>query len=1193
MNPWLVLLVAGGYIAVLFAVAWQGERRGRAPSAFSYVLTLAVYNTVWSFYGSVGRAASSGWDFAQIYVGPTLLLLFAQPVLARVIAVAKARNVTSIADFLSARYGNSQTVAVLVTLAGLVSLLPYIALQLKGISASFDMLTSGGPVPAAAGAGAARGAANTDTALAVTVAMAVFAILFGVRHLHASEHHRGLMRAIAFESLVKLAAFAAVGGYIVYGLNDGLAELYARGANSLETSTLVTPDFGDPSWIATTLISILAFLCLPHLFHVAVVENQDPAHMRRAAWLYPGYLLVLSVLMIPVALAGIAAFGRAGADPDSYMITIPLTAGADGIALLAFIGGFSAGTGMVIMAAVSLSTMLCNDVILPTLLRLGALDPIADRTGAVLNIRRLAVVFTLGLAYATYLLLRDGYPLTTIGLMSFVAVAQFGPAFLGGLYWRRATRRGAIASLSAGLLLWVYTLLLPAVQPGAVWVLEGPFGLGWLRPGGLFGVHELDPISHATLFSLLTNVVVFVGISLATRQSAAEREHAVSFVEAMPGQPAPPPPSWRGLTRVEDLRTLAAQYMGPERARRTIDAYLAVRSGIGVTSGLDRTGWADADLARFVENQLAGVIGAASARVVLATAFQGPALTRGAAVGLLDEASSAIRANYELLRSTLESVNQGICVLDRDLKLVTWNQRYLDLLDLPPERVRVGVPLAHIIRFNAERGEYAAGDLDVLLVSRDLDHTKWPYVFKRSRPDGTVIEATNTLLPGGGFVATYTDVTEREKAAAALQEANESLERRVRERTLDLEDAKAEAERANAVKTRFLAGVSHDLMQPLSAARLFSAALTEQLQQAAGNPVTAEHLALARNSAASIRSVETLIGALLDISALEAGAVRPELRNFPISMVMERLGIEFQALAAEAGVRLKVIPCRAHVRSDPALLRRILQNFLSNAIRYTGQACAPGRGRVVMGCRYRRGALRIEVWDTGPGIDPALRTEIFQEFQRSGRRADRSGGLGLGLAIVDRTARMLDHPVELVSEPGRGSCFAVSVPTVKDTSMLAAEAPATPGPALDGLTVLCVDDDGDVLSGLVALLKGWGCRPVRADNAATAAAALGGVVPDAVLLDFHLGPERNGLDVLRELAPLWPAPVPAAILTADRTAAVRDMVRAADLPLLQKPVRPAALRRLLGGIVLRRSPSTAAPPLSQHRASEASDVQHS
>lgn len=1145
MDAWLVLAVSGLYIAALFAVAWAGERRGGRPAGpFAYALTLAVYNTVWSFYGSVGRAAASGWDFLPIYLGPTLLLLLAMPVAQRVVRVAKAANSTSIADFLAARYGRSQALAALVTVAALVSVLPYIALQLKGISASFDTLTAAAPPGTRGG--------QTDTALAVTALMAAFAILFGVRHVHASEHHRGLMRAIAFESLVKLAAFILVGLYVVYGLNDGFLGIYAEAAADPALAPLLVPDLTAPTWLTNTAISVFAFLCLPQLFHVAVVENEDPGHLRKAAWLYPGYLAILSLFMLPVALTGLATFGRGGVDPDGYVVSLPLHAGDGWMALLAFIGGFSAGTGMVIMAAVSLSTMLCNDVVLPALIRAGALDPAGDRTRALLAIRRAAVGLILGLAYGTYRLLGDGHALTTIGLMSFVAVAQFGPSFLAGLYWPRAGRAGALAGLAAGLLLWAYCLALPAIDPGAAWVAAGPFGLGWLSPHALFGLTGLDPISHAVVWSLLANGACLLAFSLLARQAAAERERVAAFIGARPGA-VTAPGAWRGLTRVAELRALAGQYLGHGAAERAIDGYLAARPG--GPGPLAASGLADADLVRFTETLLAGAVGAASARVVVAGALRGLGLSRGDAVGLLGEATDAIRSNHGLLRSTLESVSQGICVLDPELRLLTWNRRFLELLDFPEGQVRVGVPLADLVRFNAARGEYAVGDLDTLLVSRDLGRTHWPYVFTRQRPDGTVVEVSNTPMPGGGFVATYTDVTERHAAAAALKAANEGLEQRVRERTAALE-------RADAARTRFLAGISHDLLQPLSAARLFSAALVERLAQ--GDPGGGA-LGIARDSAAAVRSVEELIGALLDLSTLEAGAVRAEVADVPLGPLLSRLAAEHGALAREAGLGFRAVPCGLAVRTDPALLRRILQNFLSNAVRHTPS------GRVLLGCRRVGGALRVEVWDTGPGIEPHLQAEIFTEFRRLDPAQGRPTGLGLGLAVVDRAARLLGHPVSLRSLPGKGSCFAVTLPIAGGVSPCGA-APVAPTatPILRGLRVLCVDNEPAVLAGLAALLEGWGCVALRAADLAGARAALGGVPPDAVVVDYHLDDGWDGLSLLARLSDEWGAAVPAVLVTADRSGKVAEAAQAAGVVLLPKPARPAALRRFLTGVAMRR-----------------------
>ena len=1175
MESWLVLTVSAAYIAVLFAIAWAGDRRGSdapiAPpntrrAALFYALTLTVYNTTWSFYGSVGRAAASGFDFLPIYLGPVLLLLFGGAVFAKVIAIAKAQNLTSIADFIAARYGKSQTLAALVTVTALFGLLPYIGLQLKALAASYDVLTG---VAQAAGTPPLR-----DTGLFVTAAMAAFSILFGVRHIHASEHHRGLMLAIGFEAVVKLAAFVAVACTIVYGMAGGIGELWGRAAADPALAPLLVPDFSHPTWVTNTLISVFAFLCLPQMFHVAVVENYERRHVRSAAWLYPGYLAVLSIFMVPIAIVGLTAPGGAAVDPDTYMITLPLAAGYDGIGLLAFIGGLSAGTGMVIVASVALSTMLCNDLVMPVLLRASAVRQERDLSGLLLTVRRIAIAVILGLAYLTYRVVGDSYALTTIGLMSFVAVAQFGPSFFGGLYWRGANRAGALWGLAAGFAVWAYTLLLPAIaqistaEPALL--AEGPFGIAWLRPQALFGLDGLDAISHATLWSLGANLAVFAALSLLARPQGLEVEQATAFVTAR-GVEGEPPRAWRALTTLADLRALAVRYIGEERGNQAIDAYLHLRGLACANPAEERGRLADVQSVRFTEHLLAGAIGAASARVVMASSLQGKMLSRGAAMAMLDEASEAIRHNRELLQATLESVSQGICVCDEQFRIATWNRRFLELLDLPPDRVRVGTPMVDIVRFIAARGEYSGSDLGLLLLNRAPSVAQWPYVYERRRPDGTVIEVCSTPMPGGGFVSTYTDVTDRHAAAAALREANEGLEQRVRERTLALEQAKAEAERANSSKTRFLAGASHDLLQPLNAARLFSAALCERMEAPAAaldEAARTEERGLAHNAAASLRSVEKLLGGLLDISSLDAGAVRPEPQRFAIQPLLDRLSVEFAALAAQAGLHLTRVGSDAVVHSDPHLLRRILQNFLANAIRYTP------RGRILIGCRRRGGRLHIEVHDTGPGIPADRLGEIFQEFRRlHASDGDREKGLGLGLAIVERIARMLGHDIAVRSQPGRGSVFAVAVPLAE--SQARAPVPPVPvvprlAPQLDGLLVLCIDNERSILAGMESLLRGWSCRVVAAADEAEAAAGLAGRVPDIAIVDYHLDQGRSGTEALERLARAWPHRVPSLLLSADRSEAVREDARRLGLQVLYKPVKPAALRRFLTGAALQR-----------------------
>ncbi|MBR0894568.1 hybrid sensor histidine kinase/response regulator [Bradyrhizobium tropiciagri] len=1173
MQGWSVLAISAAYVTTLFLIAWWGDRRSAdgplvSPkswaAAVGYCLTLAVYNTSWSFYGSVGRAATSGLDFVSIYVGPTLVLLFAQPLLAKVIAIAKAQNVTSISDFIAARYGKSQSLGALVTLASLLGVLPYIALQLKAVGKSFDYLIL---QPERASSEALR--FWQDSAFGVAASMALFAIVFGVRHVHASEHHRGLMLAIAFESVVKLVAFLVVVLFVLFGISSEPGALLAQLQSDPQLARILTFDITQPVWPSTIIISAIAFLCLPQAFHVAIVENETPGHTRTAAWLYPAYLVAFSLLILPIAAAGLARFGSS-VDPDTFVISLPIAANAKAVSLIAFLGGLSAATGMVIMTSVALSTMLCNDVIMPLLLRWRFLGRRAETwsvSSALVAVRRLSIVGILLLAYLMHRLVNQAYPLTVIGLLSFVAVAQFGPAFIGGLFWQRANKAGTSIGIAIGFAIWAYTLLLPSAAP--LWpaieqiAREGLWQLPWLKPNALFGLEGLDPISHATLWSLGGNVACFVVFSLLGRQSTVERNQAAAFTRGSAFE-AFPALSSRVLVRLDDLRSLAIRFVGAEGGAAAFDAYVAARRS-GPGPRLDQSGLVDLDSIRFTENLLAGAIGAASARVVIAASLEGHSLSRRAAMAMLDEASEALRFNRRLLRGALESVPQGICAFDPDFNITAWNGRFIELLDLPGDLVRVGLPLAELIAFNVDRDEYAPSELAALLVNRDVTALTWPYVYERKRPDGTVLEIVYDRIAEGGYVSTYTDVTERHRAAEALRRANEDLEARVRERTEALERAKAEAEQANLGKTRFLAAASHDLLQPLNAARLFLSALDESLRAASGPRVVSDkERTLAGNAITALRSTEHVLDTLLDISSYDSRAVQAELADFAIADLLTQLTVEFSALARERALTLRVVDCGLVIRSDPHLLRRILQNLLSNAVRYTP------KGDILLGCRRRGADLRIEVWDTGVGIAEADLGRIFQEFQRLAPGTDK--GSGLGLAIVDRVSRLLGHKIDVGSRRGCGSCFAVTVPLASGpaTALQRELAPVTPLASEQPLNVLCLDNDATILKGLTALLSGWGHHAVTVADPDSALAAAAICAPDVVLLDYHLDGGRSGLDFLDDLRQKSGSCIRALVITGDRGEAVRRAAKARGCEILTKPVKPANLRRFLNAEVLSR-----------------------
>ena len=671
LAPATVLAASLGYLLLLFAVAAWADARARAGrsvigNAWVYALSMAVYCTAWTYFGSVGRAAGGGVWFLPIYLGPMLAMLLAWLVLRKMIRVARAQRLTSIADFMASRYGKSPALAGLVTLVTMVGIVPYIALQLKAIAFGYAVLTQ----PAGAG-GAAGGPWWTDGTLYAALALAGFTMIFGTRQLDGTERHEGMVAAIAFESVVKLVAFVAVGLYVTWGLFGGPAELFAQALARPELAALLrlAPEggrFAYEQWFALTLLSMLSVLFLPRQFQVMVVENVDERHLRRAAWVFPAYLLAINLFVLPIALGGLLHFGRGAADADTFVLSLPLATGAHGLALVAFIGGLSAATGMVIVEAIAVSTMVCNDLVMPLLLRTRRFAARQDLTRVLLAVRRTAIVLVLLLGYLYFHLAGEAYALVSIGLISFAAVAQFAPALLGGLYWKDATRTGALAGLLAGFGLWVYTLMLPSIAKSGWWhtdfVAAGPFGAALLRPEALFGIGGLDPLTHALFWSLLANIGLYVGLSLLTRPSAAEASQALLFVDAFERVPSARPVFWRGRAQVADLHGLLARFLGAARAQRLFDA-VARERGAADASALQP----DAALVQRVEHELAGAIGSASARVMVARAVEEEPLALDDVLRILDEASQLRRYSQALEQAgaELRAANERLASLDR------------------------------------------------------------------------------------------------------------------------------------------------------------------------------------------------------------------------------------------------------------------------------------------------------------------------------------------------------------------------------------------------------------------------------------------------------------------------------------------------------------------------------------------------
>ncbi len=1100
-----VLALSLAYLGLLFAVAWFGDRHAARWSTsrlapIVYALSLGIYCTSWTFYGAVGRAATAGLDFILIYTGPALVITLGYPLLAKMVRLAKRHNITSIADFLAARYGKSRAVGVCATLFATIGVLPYIALQLQAVSSSFRTIAEPSPW--------SGGVVHTDTPMIVAALMAVFTILFGVRHVSASEQHRGMMLAMAFESVVKLLALLTVGPFVLFVLFRGPSDLWRHVLEAPAVAGAMLHEGSPLTWIVMSLLSGMAFLCLPRQFHAAVVEHGHPASLRTARWLFPSYLVIINLFVLPITAAGLLLLGT-GANPDLFVLKLPLANDQSWLSAFVFIGGLSAATSMVIVACMALSGMIGNELVMPYLLR---------RTGGwgtgeqrqmgplVVLVRRAAVVLILMAAYV-YQRLTSGYlPLASIGLISFCAVANFAPGLVLGLYWRRAHRYGVVAGLAGGFVVWFYALLLPSLAKAPVAPLAG-----WL-PGPFV---ELDAVGQGFVVGILVNTLLLVGVSLLVRAVGADAEQADAFVlGAQREQPAGQKPT--DAARIYELRELLARFVGPERAERALGG-----GPLSIEQALART-----------ERVLSGTLGAASARVIVAAYGRRGRLLPRSARALIDEASEAISYNYEILRNTLDHVGMGIAAFNKDGRLEISNERFATLIALDHSLLR---------------------------------RPETPQTHEVATADGRVVELRLDPLPDGGFVATCNDVTARVSTARALRDSDrelrraaETLEQRVIERTAELEASRAEAEAANLGKTRFIAAASHDLLQPLHAARLFTAALRDR------DPDNE----LGGKIDTSLTAVESLLDALLDISKLDAGAFKPEKRAFALQPMFDSLATAFAAVAQRRGVELVIVPPRAFVETDPAFLRRILQNLLSNALRY-GQV--EGRpARVLLGCRRDGDALRIEVKDNGPGIAADKQSVIFDEFVRlqpEDNQPREERGLGLGLAIVDRIARMLGLPVRLASAPGQGSTFSVTVPTVAAVVSANVVPPAPQPVALadPGSFVICIDNEARVREAMATLLGGWGCEvaSVASEAQAVECAARAGRVPDLLLVDLHLDDDRDGIAVIESLRSAWGRTVPAAIVTADRDPTLRLRTRARQIELLHKPVKPAALRALL------------------------------
>ncbi len=1160
MNSWLIIGALALYILILFGCAFYGEKHASRLSTrgrmLLFSLTLGVYCSSWTFYGATGAAVREGIIFLPIYLGPLLFVCVGYDIWRRLGRVRQHHAISSIADFVAARYGKSGTLASLVTILAVIAIIPYLALQLRAIALSASvMLDQNNQLIAAT---------TTNSVLGLTALLAILAMMFGTRQIANTEQHGGLMLAVAFESFVKLFALICVALFFIFEAPDNIVQISQDVQKTFKEVQL----FGVPEtfWVQT-MLAAFAIICLPRQFHVAVVELRDEKHIRGARRWFAVYLILTILAIIPIASWALHAAPNYLTIPDVAVLSLPLSYNQEWLTLLAFLGGFSASTGMLLVSSVALSIMLSNDLIMPALWRFGIISRHDDRLPRVLKFtRRVCILAVMLLGFMFFHFFNDIDQLSVFGLLAFSAVAQFSPALIGGLYWRGGSKQGVYVGLITGFLLWIYTLLLPTIlrsfpeqynQFTRSFLTEGPFGFNWLRPEALFGFESFAPLTHGVIWSLGLNIILYVWISRIYRPSVAEQIQAESFFYYQ----TKPLPSHNTNTdiqylhhdvarlKVGDLIALAKRITGDVP---TIHAFKQFCSQNGVA--LNENSSANGMWWRFTEQYLAGTIGAASARTLLTTAMVNNGLALGQVANILDQASQWQRFNQNLIMTMIDHMTQGVSVVDENMCMVAWNNQYLKLFDYPKDLAYVGCPIADLIRYNAERGECGPGSVEEHVRKR----IHWMKVgssheFERIRKDGRVIQMRGNPITGGGFVTTFADIT-------AFRENEAFLEARVQDRTQQLANALTEqqlareqADRANMSKSRFIAAASHDLLQPMHAARLFSTALEQSLS-------SRDDLNILQQLDRSLYGAESMLSALLDIARLEGETIQPKRQSYALHDLLNDLELQFKSIAAQRQIQFKVYDTNVWIDTDPQWIRRIIQNFVSNALRYTAT------GRIVIGVlrsAQRPQHIRIGVWDTGPGIAEEQRIKLFQEFERCGHTSPwDEQGLGLGLAIVHRMTTLLDHPLHVYSELGKGSCFMVEVPTAAAPPVLTTKPLAMPISA-KALKILCLDNDENILNGMVTLLGKWGYEVFKATEPESAMQLIEQHDIQVWLIDQHLNQDKIGLDFI---VAHRTEDIAVALITADSDPDLPQRLKELNIVLLRKPLKPASLRAWLSSL---------------------------
>jgi len=1112
MNKFLVAATAFGYLLLLFGIAYYGDRRraqGRSLIAnpYIYTLSLAVYCTSWTFYGSVGKAANEGLTFLPIYIGPTLIAFLWWFVVRKLIRICKINRITTLADFLTLRYGRGILMGIVVTVWLILADMPYIGLQLKAISTTFDILV-GTPHSQASNL-----PFYADNAFYVALILATFGSMFGARHLDPSERHEGLVAAVAFESLVKLVAFLAVGLLVSYFLFPGLGEIFRQTSNRPDLKGLFllgsSPQNSYGLFLVQTVLAMGAIIFLPRQFHMAVVENTDEKHVLTAAWLLPLYLFLINIFVLPLACGGLL-LGFPPSQGDTFVLQLPLTSGHPWLALVAFIGGLSAATAMVMVVSITLSTMLLNSLVTPLL---AIFWRGRDWSKWLLFFKRLGIFIVILLGYISYRTLGPLTMLVEMGLIAFAGVAQLAPAVFGAMYWRRATRWGANTGLAAGFACWAYTLLFPYLIH-AGWFSEdiltyGPWGIGLLRPTALLALTDFHPLNHAFFWSMLLNIGLFVGVSLLTAPSADEEEQAARFVDVFMVSPEVGlEPRTANLPEAPQFVALAAKFVGLAKAREALQEFIT-------ENHLEtETLWTDADKLRlrdYIERLIGGSVGPAAARVVV----DGYLASRGSRLDgvfdLVGEVSHSLEESREALKQRLNELsilNEAAQHSTSSLSLPQILESILRLLHHKIGVIQSSIRLLDedgVLRLESYLGSTILPRLELALTP-DMSTLVGQCSLSRnliSIPDVSQLPADSSpglhpaemqasfiLVPLAtesqvlGVLCTASSQKKffppeqldffrslANQVSLAIHNASlyekiirfsKELETKVAERTLELKNKSLELSEANRalkemdrLKTEFLANVSHELRTPLNSILGFTLNLLDGVDGAINEE---QRQSLQKVERASHRLLQ-LINDVLDLSKLRAGRMELNAEKTNLDNILEEALQTIEPLARAKDISLKVEEAEVPpVLVDRDKIIQVLLNLLGNAVKFTD---SHGRITVILdkvSLPEKPGVLKdyvaVRVSDTGIGIKEEDLKNIFQEFvQIDSSATRRHGGTGLGLPISRHLVEMHGGRIWVESEYGKGSTFTFILPMPEADAKLEAPFEAIlPGRLVLGLT---------------------------------------------------------------------------------------------------------------------------------------------